>query len=61
MQDRWSVIKDEQLTAFTKIIIGEVGVEEGFADWLKTFDSMGGTQITRDVNEWYAQSQAMKE
>lgn len=61
MQDRWSVIKDEQLTAFTKIIIGEVGLEEGFADWLKTFDSMGGTQITRDVNEWYAQSQAMKE
>lgn len=61
MQDRWSVIKDEQLTAFTKIIIGEVGVEEGFADWLKTFDSMGGTQITRDVNEWYAQSQTMKE
>ena len=61
MQDRWSVIKDEQMTAFTKIIIGEVGVEEGFADWLKTFDSMGGTQITRDVNEWYAQSQAMKE
>lgn len=60
MQDRWSVIKDEQLTAFTKIIIGEVGVEEGFADWLKTFDSMGGTQITRDVNEWYAQSQAVK-
>ena len=58
MQDRWSVIKDEQLTAFTKIIIGEVGVEEGFADWLKTFDSMGGTQITRDVNEWYAQSKA---
>ena len=61
MQDRWSVIKDEQLTAFTKIIIGEVGVEEGFADWLKTFDSMGGTQITRDVNEWYAQSKAEKE
>ena len=61
MQDRWSVIKDEQLTAFTKIIIGEVGVEEGFADWLKTFDSMGGTQITRDVNEWYAQSKAAKE
>lgn len=60
MQDRWSVIKDEQLTAFTKIIIGEVGVEEGFTDWLKTFDSMGGTQITRDVNEWYAQSQAVK-
>ena len=36
-------------------------MEEGFADWLKTFDSMGGTQITRDVNEWYAQSKAAKE
>ena len=60
MQDRWTTIKDEQLTAFTKIIIGEVGVDEGFDNWLKTFDSMGGTQITNDVNEWYAQSQAAK-
>ena len=60
MQDRWTTIKDEQLTAFTKIIIGEVGVDEGFDNWLKTFDSMGGTQITNDVNEWYTQSQAAK-
>ena len=44
MQDRWTTIKDEQLTAFTKIIIGEVGVDEGFDNWLKTFDSMGGTR-----------------
>ena len=28
MQDRWSTIKDEQLTAFTKIIIGEVSVDQ---------------------------------
>lgn len=54
MIDRWSTIKDEQLKAFTKIIIGEVGVEEGFDAWLKTFDSMGGTTITEEVNEWYA-------
>ena len=60
MQDRWTTIKYEQLTDFTKIIIGEVGVDEGFDNWLKTFDSMGGTQITNDVNEWYAQSQAAK-
>ena len=60
MQDRWTTIMDEQLTAFTKIIIGEVGVDEGFDNWLKTFDSMGGTQITNDVNEWYAQSQTAK-
>ena len=60
MQDRWSTIRDEQLTAFTKIIIGEVGVDEGFDYWLKTFDSMGGTQITSDVNAWYTESQASK-
>lgn len=54
MQDRWSAITDEQLLTFTKIIIGEVELEEGFAAWLDTFDSMGGAQITEEVNEWYA-------
>lgn len=56
MQDRWTTIKDEQLTAFTKMIIGEVDIDEGFDAWLKTFDSMGGTKITEEVNEWYANS-----
>lgn len=56
MQDRWSTIKDEQLTAFTKMIIGEVSIDEGFDAWLKSFDTMGGTQITEEVNAWYAQA-----
>lgn len=56
MNDRWSTIKGEQVIAFTKIIIGEVGVDEGFDAWLKTFDSMGGREITEEVNEWYASS-----
>lgn len=60
MIDRWSTIKDEQLKAFTKIIIGEISVEDGFAAWLNTFDSMGGTEITAEVNAWYAESQAAK-
>lgn len=58
MQDRWSTIVSEQLTAFTKIIIGEVDVDEGFAAWLNTFESMGGKQITEEVNAWYAQAHA---
>lgn len=53
MQERWSTIKDEQLLAFTKIIIGEVGVDEGFEQWLNTFNNMGGDKITAEVNEWY--------
>lgn len=56
MQDRWSTLKDEQLTIFTKMIIGEVDIDAGFESWLKTFDTMGGTQITKEVNEWYANS-----
>lgn len=58
MQDRWSTIKDEQLTAFTKMIIGEVDIDEGFDTWLKSFESMGGHQITEEVNAWYAQANA---
>lgn len=53
MQDHWSTIRDEQLLAFTRIIIGETPVEEGFSEWLRTFDSLGGTQITDEVNAWY--------
>lgn len=56
MQDRWSTIKDEQLKMFIKIIIGEEDVDKGFASWLKTFDAMGGTQITEEVNDWYQNS-----
>lgn len=52
MQDRWSTIKDEQLIAFTKIIIGETSVEEGFSNWLTTFSNLGGDQITQEVNDW---------
>lgn len=53
MQDRWSTITDEQLIVFTKIIVGEFSVEEGFAQWLESFQSMGGEEITQEVNEWY--------
>lgn len=53
MIDRWSTIQDEQLRAFTKIIIGEVTVEEGFDAWVKSFDEMGGAKITSEVNDWY--------
>lgn len=53
MNERWSSILSEQLIAYTKIITGEVGVDEGFDAWLASFDSLGGGQITEEVNEWY--------
>ena len=54
MQDHWSTIRDKQLLAFTRIIIGEIPAKDGFEDWLNTFDSLGGSQITEEVNAWYA-------
>ncbi len=53
MLDRWSTIRDEQLIAFTKMIIGEVDIETGFASWVETFQKLGGDKITQEVNDWY--------
>jgi putative aldouronate transport system substrate-binding protein len=53
MQDRWQAIRDEQLVTFTKIITGDLDVNTGFDAWVRTFNSMGGDRITREVNEWY--------
>lgn len=52
MQQRWSTIRDEFDVVVTKIILDEVSVEEGFDQWLKTFDALGGTEITAYVNQW---------
>lgn len=60
MQDHWSTIQSEQLIAFTKIIIGETSVEDGFNTWLENFSKLGGDQVTAEVNEWYAAKQSSK-
>lgn len=54
MQERWSTIKTELLTMCTKIILGEVSVDEGFEQWLKTYEALGGNEINAYVNEWKA-------
>ncbi|GGE02152.1 extracellular solute-binding protein [Paenibacillus nasutitermitis] len=53
MQERWSTIQDEQLIAFTKMIIGEIGIDKGFSAWVDTFNNLGGDKITLEVNEWF--------
>ena len=53
MRDRWQVIKDEQLVFFTRIITGDLDVNAGFDEWLKTYNNMGGDRITREINDWY--------
>ena len=53
MQQRWQAIRDQQAVTFTKIITGDLTVDAGFDEWLRAFNSMGGTQITNEVNTWY--------
>ena len=53
MNERWSTVLSEQLIAYTKIINGEVGVDEGFDAWVANFNALGGDRITAEVNEWY--------
>ena len=53
MQERWSSVKDQQSKFFTDMIIGRLSVEEGFAQWVDTFNnSLDGIQMTEEVNAW---------
>jgi putative aldouronate transport system substrate-binding protein len=56
MEERWQRILDEQLVAFTRMIVGDVDVNSGFDAWVRTFNSMGGDRITREANDWYRNS-----
>ena len=53
MQERWSSVKDQQSKFFTDMIIGRLSVEEGFAQWVDTFNnSLDGIQMTEEVKAW---------
>lgn len=40
-----------RLEIMTKIIMGSVSVDEGWNQWLKEFDRLGGNKWTKEVNE----------
>ncbi|MDY2944621.1 MAG: hypothetical protein SOU32_03090 [Lachnospiraceae bacterium] len=53
MQNMWSTIQDEQKRIYTDIIVGNINADDGFKQWLDTFNSLSGEQITKEVNDWY--------
>jgi putative aldouronate transport system substrate-binding protein len=57
MAERWQTIKDEQQVAFIKMITGDLDIDAGFAAWQRTFNSLGGERITREVNDRYRSRQ----
>lgn len=52
MVERMSTLEDLQNEVFTKIILGEASIDE-FDKFVSDFYTLGGTDITAEVNEWY--------
>src|SRR5690606_36753629 len=53
MVTKQSTIDKFILGEFTKIIVGNKSVDE-FDQLVSTWNNLGGEQITREVNEWFA-------
>lgn len=52
MTERMSTLQTMQDEVFTKIILGEAPIDD-FDKFVQDFYTLGGEQITADVNEWY--------
>jgi len=52
MTERMSTLEALQDEVFTKIILGEAPVDD-FDKFVEDFYTLGGTEITAEVNEWY--------
>lgn len=51
--EKWSALNNMQNEILTKIIVGNAGIEE-FDKFINDWLSLGGEQITKEVNEWYS-------
>jgi putative aldouronate transport system substrate-binding protein len=52
MVNRWSVLNDLKLDNFMRIITGAASIDE-FDNFVNQWLSLGGEQITTEINEWY--------
>lgn len=53
MQTNWEQLYTMEKETFTKIIYGKEPVDS-FDDFVKQWNAKGGSQITQEVNEWFA-------
>lgn len=52
--DKWATLRTLQMSVYSKIIMGES--IDLFDKYVEDFKSLGGDDITREVNEWYAKN-----
>ena len=53
MVDRWATLQELQNTTFTRIIVGDLDVDSGFAEFVDSWLKLGGQDITEEVSAWY--------
>ena len=53
MTSKMSTLQDLQDEVFIKIILGEEPID-AFDKFVEDFNTLGGADITNEVNEWYA-------
>ena len=51
----WSFLRSSELETITKIIMGELQ-PAAFDDFVKTWKSSGGDDLTKEINDWYKKS-----
>ncbi len=52
MVTRWENLMTNESQTFTKIVYGDLPIDE-FDNFVKRWKSSGGDEITKEVNEWY--------
>lgn len=55
MAERMSTLKKMQDATFTKIIMGEIGIDE-FDKFVTDWKKQGGEAIEKEVNDWYSKN-----
>lgn len=56
MGSRAATLQAREIETFTRIIMGEADISE-FDEFVEDWRDLGGTQITEEVNDWYASIQ----
>lgn len=54
MVEKSAALEKLQLETFTKIIMGVEELDAGFDKFVRDWNSFGGEDITKEVNDWYA-------
>jgi putative aldouronate transport system substrate-binding protein len=53
MNDYMGDLRSQRLEIWSRIIFGDVSVDEGWKQWIDYWNAQGGQEITAEANEWW--------